>query len=192
MTTPQLPPLPEPEGVIVVRTQALRAFTADQMRAYALAALSNRPVAESIHEANARTLQAVVDELREMLGVKEGESLKEAVKALSASAEQSEPIAHLWMHEATGHTRVVMNDEVWTASNAWFCVGPIVLAAPIKKEQDLAYGCHCDLEPGMQPDGCVLDEGSPDDCVKARGITKREQCDEWRPVSLSIKKEQEA
>lgn len=29
--TPILPPLPEPEGVIVVNTQALRAFTADQM-----------------------------------------------------------------------------------------------------------------------------------------------------------------
>jgi len=36
--TNQLPPLPEPEGVIVVGTQALRGFTADQMRAYALQA----------------------------------------------------------------------------------------------------------------------------------------------------------
>ena len=37
MKTPPLPPLPEPEGVIVVGTQALRAFTAAQMQAYALA-----------------------------------------------------------------------------------------------------------------------------------------------------------
>ncbi len=37
-TTDQLPPLPEPEGVIVVGTQALRGFTADQMHAYALQA----------------------------------------------------------------------------------------------------------------------------------------------------------
>lgn len=36
--TNQLPPMPEPEGVIVVGTQALRGFTADQMRAYALQA----------------------------------------------------------------------------------------------------------------------------------------------------------
>lgn len=36
--TNPLPPLPEPEGVIVVGTQALRAFTAYQMRAYALQA----------------------------------------------------------------------------------------------------------------------------------------------------------
>lgn len=46
------------------------------------AALSTRPVAESIHEANARTLQALVDELREMLGVKEGESLTASVRFL--------------------------------------------------------------------------------------------------------------
>lgn len=44
------------------------------------AALSTRPVAESIHEANAKTLQALVDELREMLGLDHGESLKEAVQ----------------------------------------------------------------------------------------------------------------
>lgn len=35
-TLPELPPLPEPEGVIVVGTQALRGFTADQMHAYAM------------------------------------------------------------------------------------------------------------------------------------------------------------
>jgi hypothetical protein len=38
--TNQLPPLPEPEGVIVVGTQALRGFTADQMCAFALQACS--------------------------------------------------------------------------------------------------------------------------------------------------------
>jgi hypothetical protein len=35
-----LPPLPEPEGVIVVRTQARRAFTAEQMQEYAAAAVA--------------------------------------------------------------------------------------------------------------------------------------------------------
>lgn len=42
--TNPLPPLPEPEGVIVVGTQALRAFTAYQMRTYALQAIALRPV----------------------------------------------------------------------------------------------------------------------------------------------------
>lgn len=36
----ELPPLPEPEGVIVVHTQALRAFTADQMRDFARVAIA--------------------------------------------------------------------------------------------------------------------------------------------------------
>lgn len=48
------------------------------------------------------------------------------------------------------------------------------------------YGCHCDLEDGMEPDGCVLDEGRPQDCVYA-GILERdgrtkEHCRYWKPV----------
>ena len=66
MTTPQLPPLPEPDRTMWQHGQQIDHYTADQMRAYALAALSTRPVAESIHEANARTLQAVIDELRDV------------------------------------------------------------------------------------------------------------------------------
>ena len=39
MNLPELPPLPEPAGVIVVGTQALRAFTAEQVQAVALEAV---------------------------------------------------------------------------------------------------------------------------------------------------------
>lgn len=59
--TNPLPPLPEPEGVIVVGTQALRAFTAYQMRTYALQAIALRPVQvpmtdEEIEKINCVTL----------------------------------------------------------------------------------------------------------------------------------------
>lgn len=47
-------------------------------------AIDPRPVAGSIHSENAKTLQAIINELREMLGLKYGESLKDAVQALSA------------------------------------------------------------------------------------------------------------
>jgi len=50
------------------------------------------------------------------------------------------------------------------------------------------YACHCDLEPGMQPDGCVLDEGKPQDCVYARVLTERglckTDCQEWKPINV--------
>lgn len=50
----------------------------------------------------------------------------------------------------------------------------------------IKYGCHCDLEEYMEPDGCVLDEGRPQDCVHARilvseGKTKQ-QCAYWKPI----------
>lgn len=90
MTPPQLPPLPEPYCVHHRYDGSMNYFSADQMRAYALAALSTSHVAESIHAENAKTLQALVDELREMLGVKEGESLKAAVQGLAATIKKEQ------------------------------------------------------------------------------------------------------
>lgn len=146
MTTPQLPPLPEPARTMWQHGKQIDHYTADQMRAYALAALSTRPVSESIHAENARTLQAFVDELREMLGVKEGESLKDAVRALSASAAQAgwqpietAPKGQLVLLWATrGSARCVIDD--WGDFDRynhprithWMPLPP----APIKKEQE--------------------------------------------------------
>lgn len=48
------------------------------------------------------------------------------------------------------------------------------------------YGCHCDLEwdpmPGMEPDGCVLDENRPHHCIYAAGLVDKWECQYWRPV----------
>lgn len=44
------------------------------------------------------------------------------------------------------------------------------------------YGCHCDLEPGMEPDGCVLDDGRPQDCIYAKKGMRKEQCEFWRAI----------
>lgn len=46
----------------------------------------------------------------------------------------------------------------------------------------VAYGCHCDLEPGMEPDGCVLDSGRPQDCIHARSGMSKAEYQYWRPV----------
>lgn len=61
------------------------------------------------------------------------------------------------------------------------------LPEPVKRAYDRLgatadYGCHCDLEEGQAPDGCVLDDGSPQDCVYARKIGVKQQCEHWRPI----------
>jgi hypothetical protein len=63
-----------------------------------------------------------------------------------------------------------------------------VLAAQPQAEP-VAYGCYCDLGPGEAPDGCVIDEGRPQDCVKSHrgGIKRKEDCPEWRPVVLAAR-----
>lgn len=51
------------------------------------------------------------------------------------------------------------------------------------------YGCHCDLEPGMVPDHCVLDLDRPTFCdialrLHADGKDKW-SCPQWRAVKPS-------
>lgn len=64
------------------------------------------------------------------------------------------------------------------------------LPEPVRKAFDALgstakWGCHCDLEDGQEPDGCVLDDGRPQDCVYAgrTGATKAE-CQYWQPVAF--------
>jgi hypothetical protein len=53
--------------------------------------------------------------------------------------------------------------------------------------EPVAMGCHCDLDPDSTPDGCVLDSGRPEDCTRTKSgkITRREDCDEWKPIRLA-------
>ena len=50
------------------------------------------------------------------------------------------------------------------------------------------YGCHCDLDPDQEPDGCVLDYDAPSDCRVAMDLVKhskkREDCEYWKPITL--------
>lgn len=52
----------------------------------------------------------------------------------------------------------------------------------LKKSTNQEYGCHCDLEPGMKPGGCVFDEGRPQDCSMTRLIARKEECKYWKPI----------
>lgn len=61
----------------------------------------------------------------------------------------------------------------------------------IEKKPGCAYGCHLELEGDMQPDGCVIDDGHPDDCYVARDLVRqgkgRNACPYWRPIQKVIK-----
>lgn len=57
--------------------------------------------------------------------------------------------------------------------------------ASLHSQPLVAFGCHCDPEPDMKPDGCVWDYGNPKDCVNASRGVKRDECEHWRPITLS-------
>ncbi len=48
------------------------------------------------------------------------------------------------------------------------------------------YGCHCDLEEGMEPDACVMDCGDDADCIFAEQLRKQNKdktsCKYWRLI----------
>lgn len=48
---------------------------------------------------------------------------------------------------------------------------------------DAIYGCHCDLEPHMQPDECVIGTPRSGDCAYARRHTAKEQCVYWQKIT---------
>lgn len=48
------------------------------------------------------------------------------------------------------------------------------------------FGCHCDLEEGQSPDGCVLDEGRAQDCVHARTGQSKASCEYWQPIAFKL------
>lgn len=64
----------------------------------------------------------------------------------------------------------------------------VFASVPPSARDGRRYGCHCDLEPGMKPDGCVLDEGRPFDCVNAQRLVDagkgKEDCPDWKPVTF--------
>lgn len=56
----------------------------------------------------------------------------------------------------------------------------------LKGDERVRHGCYCDLEPGMKPDGCVLDYARPEDCIHAPALVQagatKWQCMHWQPV----------
>ena len=66
------------------------------------------------------------------------------------------------------------------------CDAEIALQAAL--EQPIPHGCHVDLDPGMKPDGCVLDENRPEKCVYARRLVReggdKTTCEYWQPIEV--------
>lgn len=52
---------------------------------------------------------------------------------------------------------------------------------------EVQYGCHVDIEPGIELSGCVIDEGNYHDCIYAKEGMRKEQCKHWRIVVPNTK-----
>lgn len=61
-----------------------------------------------------------------------------------------------------------------------------VISQWCKNLPKIEYGCYCDLEPDMKPDGCVIDEGSFQDCIFAEKDMRKEQCKYWKIITENI------
>ena len=80
--------------------------------------------------------------------------------------------------------------RIWSGDDAMWGVNfdePMAISGKpfIKIEQittkPVRFGCHCDLEPDMQPDGCVLDYGKPQDCIHS-DCGDKSKCPYWHEI----------
>jgi len=54
--------------------------------------------------------------------------------------------------------------------------------------EPVAHGCHVDLGPDQEPDGCVLDENRPHLCIYAKRLSRdgkdKTACKHWKPIQV--------
>ena len=66
------------------------------------------------------------------------------------------------------------------------------ISAGILPYPPVKYGCHCDLEEGAHPDGCLIDENKPHFCIFAEDLLQkgkgRNDCEYWRPIPMDHNK----
>ena len=51
----------------------------------------------------------------------------------------------------------------------------------------IRYGCHVDLEEDQEPDDCVINTGTMDECIYAKPGMRPEQCEYWRVIAKDAK-----
>ncbi len=57
-------------------------------------------------------------------------------------------------------------------------------ATKVERAAPQKWGCHCDLQPGQQPDSCVIDLGQPEYCAIASSGVRKEACVHWQPIVI--------
>lgn len=106
-----------------------------------------------------------------------------------ASSEQTLTLQEVW-NAARGNPEITPSKEDVLAALrmlAEVCDATDSAASPERPGTPIRFGCHCDLEPGMEPDGCVLDYGRPEDCVHSHSgkVKQRERCEHWKPITIT-------
>ena len=71
----------------------------------------------------------------------------------------------------------LLGDELILHSNL---VGAAIGTVKVMKVHQQKYGCHCELETGQTPGGCVIDASARHDCVHASRGIKKEDCEYWK------------
>ena len=83
--------------------------------------------------------------------------------------------------------RAVAEQALHVATGAGY---PVALIAALRAALagPVPHGCHVDLEEGMEPDGCVLDEGRPHKCIYANRLLRegksKTACEYWKPIEV--------
>lgn len=84
--------------------------------------------------------------------------------------------------------RAVVEQALHVAESAGYPVA-LIKALRAALAQPVPHGCHVDLDYGMKPDGCVLDDGRPESCIYAKRLLRegkdKTACEYWQPIEVT-------
>ena len=67
--------------------------------------------------------------------------------------------------------------------------GATITALRAALAQPVPHGCHVDVDHGMKPDACVLDDGRPENCIYAKRLLRegkdKTACEYWQPIEVT-------
>lgn len=81
--------------------------------------------------------------------------------------------------------RLIEASDAGSAKREWLArgmSGMVEYREAMNADDKADYGCHVDLEPHQKPDGCVIDDGLRSQCIYAKSIGSKWQCEYWQKV----------
>lgn len=122
---------------------------------------------------------SVYDQLLDLVTIGNRAGLKDAASALTRLLKTSDYCTTKDDALSKKLEMLVVNADSIGINDTVFAIRELFNA---NGHTEVKYGCHCDLEEGMEPDECVIDDANYHLCIYANADMVKEQCEYWQQI----------